>query len=211
MAPHKAYTIVTSNISRTKAEATEVSSSRPTFEFEFSFFMRDLFSKTKQHSIVMRQVKSSSESNSSIIGLCDLDLVQSGSKPIHICFGDPDSSPNDVVWESLICPGRFNAKAYELNIELENGARKVFGWKRTHDVEGVSLATKKADWLNFKMVESESGRVVARFVHHPWYGKKRGVFEIEEFEEAGKEWHRIVVLSGMAVVEYTRKVSGWSW
>jgi hypothetical protein len=88
--------------------------------------------------------------------------------------------------------------------------KKVFVWKRTHDVEERGMIMRQLDWLNLKMVERESERVVARFVHHPWYGKKRGYFEIEEFE-GGKAWNEVVLLSGMGVLEYLRKVSGYSW
>lgn len=100
---------------------------------------------------------------------------------------------------------------FELNVELGGTpGRKVFDWKRTHDVQGAGAVAQKVDWLNLKMVDRESGNVVARFVHHPWYGSKRGVFEIEDFEGV-EEWDKIVVLSGSAVLEYMRKISGWSW
>lgn len=198
MASHKEYAVATTNLSRTRATATEIGSSTPAFEFQFSFAIKDLVS-SKNHSLVMRQ-------SSQVIGLCDIELMAS---TIYICFGDADASPNSVVWESLGRSDEAGQSAFELSVEL-GGARRVFDWKRTHDVEGVRAATKKADWLNFKMVDRESGRVVARFVHHPWYGKKRGVFEIER-GVGGSEWEKVVLLSGMALVEYKRKVSGWSW
>lgn len=68
------------------------------------------------------------------------------------------------------------------------------------------------DWLNLKMVDVESKDIVARFVHYPWWGSKRGWFLIEEGKvDMGLGWDGVVLLSGMAVLEYMRKMSGWSY
>jgi len=69
---------------------------------------------------------------------------------------------------------------------------------------------RELDYLHLKMVERETGRVLARFKHHCWYGQKRGELEIEEYE-GGEGWEVVVVLSGMAVLEYLRKLSGYSF
>lgn len=69
---------------------------------------------------------------------------------------------------------------------------------------------RELDYLHLKMVDRETGRVVARFKHHMWYGLKRGVLDFEEFD-GGDSWEVVVVLSGMAVLEYLRKLSGYSF
>lgn len=100
---------------------------------------------------------------------------------------------------------------YELSIEVDGEVgRKKFFWKRTSDIEGVGAVSGKLDWLHLKLVEGETGRVVATFKHNFLYGSKRGTFVVEEF--GGREdWDEIVLLSGCGVLEYLRKGTGWSW
>lgn len=74
----------------------------------------------------------------------------------------------------------------------------------------MGLLKSELDYLHLKMVERATGRVLARFKHHFWYGMKRGVLEIEDYE-GGPGWEVVVVLSGMAVLEYLRKLFGYSF
>jgi len=148
--------------------------------------------------------------NRSIVGVADL-VYSSISTPIHLCFGDPDSSPATAVWEDLHVRDKLKTSCFELNVDLGKGlGRKIFDWKRTHHVEGVGAVKNKFDYFHLKMIERQSQKVVARFVHCPKMGYKRGVFEMEKYE-GGENWDGIVVLSGMAVTEYLRKVSGWAF
>lgn len=74
------------------------------------------------------------------------------------------------------------------------------------------MLKRELDYLHLKMVDRETGNVLARFKHHIWYGGKRGVLEMEDFDGgSGEGWEVVVVLSGMAVLEYLRKISGYSF
>lgn len=207
MTPQKEYTVTTTNMLRTRADVTQTGSTVPSFQLDFSFVAGDIF-KPKTHSVVLRS--SLGKSDPTVIGTADI-VYRSISAPIHLCFGDPDSRPQNAVWEDLHIRDKLKTSGFELNIDLgKDLGRKIFDWKRTHHVEGVGAMTNKIDYFHLKMMERESQKVVARFVHSPKMGSKRGVFEMEEFE-GGEGWDGIVLLSGMAVVEYLRKVSGWAF
>ena len=218
----KQYSLTATSISRCKASLKAQNFQGPDFECTFSFMIKDLGSKRKQkHSVVLQSVSTSSSETSSVIGIGDIDLV-AVSAPIHICFGDPDLPPADiqeetpsasVVWESMRCQDRAKLRGYELSIDLGPSiGRKTFIWKRTHVGEHIGPVAKKLDFLNLKMEDIETGRVVARFAHHPWVGWKRGQFEIVEDGGYGdsERWVEIVLLSGLTMLEYMRKVGGWS-
>jgi hypothetical protein len=144
------------------------------------------------------------------VGVCDISLA-SIRTPIHLGFGNPDIPAGDMIWEDIRCQEKWTTNGFELNIDLGGEVgRKKFYWKRTHDVNGTNVAIRKLDWLHLKMVESESDAIVARFVHNPLLGSKRGNFELGTFN-GGRDWELIVLLSGNAVLEYLRKASGWSW
>ncbi|KAL2061246.1 hypothetical protein VTL71DRAFT_7519 [Oculimacula yallundae] len=213
MAPIKTFTVNLTSKSHTKAILTPSDSSTPSYELELSWLTKDLFTSSQKQSIVLRSTSTSSSTESEslrpIIGSCILPFI-SLSKPIQICLGDPDTK--SAIWETMPCRSVTKANGFELSLDLGGAiGRRTFDWKRTSKIDGVSgTSSKEIDPLNFKMVDRETGRVVARFVHHIWYGKKRGVLEIGEFE-GGDGWEVIVVLSGMAVLEYSRKIYGYSF
>ncbi|KAI4724063.1 hypothetical protein E4T49_08193 [Aureobasidium sp. EXF-10728] len=211
MAPIKSYEMVTTNLKRTKAELIDASNNTAAYEVDLSFTTTDMRSaKPGRHGIVLLTPSSSSHSNHQVLGTCDFSF-SSTTKPIHLGFGDPVSSPEAVIWEDMHIREVIKQSGFELNIDLGGHiGRKVFQWKRTTEVESKSTLSQKVDWLHLKMVEVESGAVVARFVHNFMFGSKRGTFEIEEFE-GGSDWDRVVLLSGLAVLEYMRKSQGWSW
>ncbi|KAK0099319.1 hypothetical protein ONS96_008547 [Cadophora gregata f. sp. sojae] len=144
-----------------------------------------------------------------ILGTCILPFI-SLSNPIQICFGDPDSKSS--TWESIFCRQTLKSNCFELSIDLGGSlGGRTFNWKRTHAIEGMGVLKRELDYLHLKMTERETGRVLARFRHHCWYGGKRGELEIEDYEGGGDGWEVMVVLSGMAVLEYLRKLSGYSF
>lgn len=153
-------------------------------------------------------------SDTHVLGVSDITF-SSISKPIHLCFGDPDSAhPDDVAWESLHCGSKAMLNDYEFSIDLRGPVgRRNFRWKRTGENGSIGVMSMVAmNCLDLKMVDVESKDVVARFVQYPWWGSKRGWFLIEEGKvDMGQGWDGIVLLSGMAVLEYMRKMSGWSY
>ncbi|KAL3419057.1 hypothetical protein PVAG01_09279 [Phlyctema vagabunda] len=211
MGTRREYDITATNWWRNKATVTEQNSTTPVYELDLAFVKGDIQKKPGEHSVIVRKPSSPDVSTeSSVLGIADLHY-STISKPIHICLGDPDSAPSDAVWECLQVREKFMTNNFELSIDLGGDlGRKIFDWRRTHDLDGIGTMRKKLDFYNVKMVERETGTVVGTFIHNTWPGKKRGVLVVEEFD-GGKNWETIVLLSGMAVVEYLRKLGGMSW
>lgn len=97
----------------------------------------------------------------------------------------------------------------------EAGEGKKYCWKRTTDVnkgKKQNPVMRKIDWLHLKLLDEE-GNSVATFIHDWVPGWNRGEFVFEETSSKGIEagFEKLVILSGLGVVEYVRKVSGWSW
>jgi len=210
MAPVKSYELVTTNLKRTKAELRD-GNGTAAYEVDLSFTTTDMRSvKPGRHGIILQTPSSASASSQQILGTCDF-AFSSLSTPIHLGFGDTVTSPDSVVWEDIHIREIAKQSGFELGIDLGGGiGRKVFDWKRTSEIESKSTLSKKMDFLHLKMVERDSQTVVARFAHNFMFGSKRGSFELEEFE-GGSDWDRVVLLSGLAVLEYMRKSQGWSW
>jgi hypothetical protein len=210
MTSQKTYELVTTNKRRTKAAIMTTMSPQPLYELDLSFATKDLSKSPGAHSIVMQLPGESATNSPTTVGVCDLSLT-SISIPIHIGLGDPETSPSDVIWEDLKPSNKWTTNGFELSIDLGEGlGRKIFSWKRTSASNGVASLAGKLDHLQMKMVELNSKAVVASFHHNFLYGAKRGSFSFEEYD-GGREWEKIVILSGCAVLEYLRKVSGWSW
>ncbi|KAG4432385.1 hypothetical protein IFR05_012135 [Cadophora sp. M221] len=216
MAPTKTFAVSLTNKTHTKAILTPSDSPTPTYELDLGWFTKELFTKSTKPSIILRSTSSTTASSSRpesatsdpIIGICVLPFV-SLSNPIQLCFGNPESK--NVTWETIFCHEVLTSNGFELTLDLGGHlGRRTFDWKRTHNVEGMGVLKSELDYLHLKMVERETGRVLARFKHHFWYGMKRGVLEFEDYE-GGPGWEVVVVLSGMAVLEYLRKLSGYSF
>jgi hypothetical protein len=210
MAPIKSYELVTTNLKRTKAELRD-GNGTASYEVDLSFTTTDIRSvKPGRHGIILQTPSSSTTTNQQILGTCDF-AFSSMTTPIHLGFGDTVASPDTVVWEDIHIREVAKQSGFELSIDLGGGiGRKVFDWKRTSDIENKSTLSKKMDTLHLKMVERDSQEVVARFAHNFMFGSKRGTFEFGEFE-GGSDWDKVVLLSGLAVLEYIRKSQGWSW
>lgn len=211
MAPIKSYELVTTNSKRIKAEVRD-SDGTALYEVDFSFVTADLRSaKPGRHSIVFQTPSSSTTNTQQVLGFCDFTF-SSLSAPIHLGFGDSVASPDTVLYEDILVRQVVKQSGFELSIDLGgNIGRKTFDWKRTHDIENMSALSRKLDFLHMKMVERDSGAVVAKFAHNcDLFGHKRGDFTFEEYN-GGSDWDRVVLLSGLAVLEYLRKSQGWSW
>ncbi|KAF4634762.1 hypothetical protein G7Y89_g3339 [Cudoniella acicularis] len=130
-----------------------------------------------------------------ILGTADLSYFSCG---VFITIGDPSSNQRVDIDMKPSSVWTFNG--FEISLEMPTGQR-LFSWKRTkNEVEVRGL--KKWDGQHLKLVDMETGEVVAKFTHHTYGWSKRGVFEIEGIEGVGrKKWDEIVVLTGMAVLE----------
>lgn len=203
----KTYHVTLSDLMRTRAEIRLSGSKIPIYTCNFSY----LFGSSKKHSIVLQRGLEDSSTNqtSPILGVVQLEL-SSLSRPIHLCLGNPDANPQSTVWETLTVTEKLKTNGFVLDIDLGGDlGRRKFSWKRTTDVS-KSFISKKFDMMHLKMVDIESGDVVAKFSHHGLMGWTRGDFIIEQFH-GGERWEEVVLLSGMGVIEYVRKASGISW
>ncbi|KAK6001338.1 hypothetical protein QM012_002669 [Aureobasidium pullulans] len=209
MAPIKTYEMVTTNLKRTKAELRDTNNGTAAYQVDLSFATTDLRSaKPGRHAIVLQTQSPSNQ----VLGTCDFSFG-SLSTPIHLGFGDSVAFPDAVVWEDMYVRDIAMQSDFEIGVDLGASiGRKFFAWKRTSTVANKSALSRNLDLLHLKMVERETGMVVARFVHNFMFGSKRGTFELEESEvHGGSDWERVVLLSGLAVLEYMRKSQGWSW
>jgi len=153
-----------------------------------------------------------------ILGAVRLSVL---TNTIKLSFGDP-SSPT-TTWEDMRNKPFTPRNQYTFSLAIPSGERRVYEWKGTHDVKNQSAqpersANRKMEELAFKidarhlkMVNKESGEVVARFVHDPLVDKghfgRRGTFEIWR-DEGGEGWDRVVMLSSLALQEFLRRGTG---
>lgn len=92
---------------------------------------------------------------------------------------------------------RINDFTVVLPDPVRQGTRSLH-WKHTKDVGGIF---RRLDLLNMKLVDEQSGEIVARFIHKPgavWVTE--GIFEM--VEDLGEEWDTKVFLSCLAVLKY---------
>jgi len=165
--------------------------------------------KTKNHKYDLTLHEGESDSGP-IIGAARLSMI---TNTIKLAFGDPDGS--SATWEDMRNKPFTRRKQYSLSIRLPTGERRVFEWKSTHNVEALStnphsVARKmedfayKIDSKHLKLVDQESGEVVARFIHCPLVDScnlgKKGDVEIKR-DFGGREWDKIVILSSLAIQE----------
>lgn len=201
----KKYAVKTTNFKRTIASIKPVDNSGPAYEAELSFILSNLRnSEDKKPSVLLK-----STTDSAVIGVGMVDLL-SLNNPIRICVGDPNLPT--AQWLKVPARERWMGNIYEMVIGSSSQPSRTYNWKRTHEGEDIGSVAKKLDFLNLKLEDGETGQVVARFVHNPWAGSERGHFEIFGDEVGdGDKWMDLVLLSGMTVLEYQRKMQGWSW
>lgn len=132
------------------------------------------------------------------VGIADLSYFSFG---VDITKGDPNSKEKAIF--DMQPSSRWTFNGFEIPLDTPRG-RRIFSWKRTKkDITGLG----KWDFQNLKLVDKETGKVVARFTHYFTGWSNRGVFEIEESGEIGigrKEWEELVILTGRGLLEYLR-------
>ncbi|KAJ5177405.1 uncharacterized protein N7500_000104 [Penicillium coprophilum] len=132
----------------------------------------------------------SSDSNGPVVGVCKFRHFSSD---CEIGLGDPER-PNKMDWEYLHKQG-FTKRIYWFRMQLEDGTKQNFTWKRTH-----SLGT---GWENHKLVEDTSQTVVAVFSSGGIFSKTTGYLDI--YLPLGPQFYLMALISGIAVVEKVRR------
>lgn len=205
----KQYNIVLENTIRSRLSITPKDHTGTAYRANLSYVIKDLIPHSKKHSVVLRSLSSSSTEpeslESSVVGVGDISFLSSSYRT-RFCLGDPikeqDSTP--PAWTKL--------PIFSVNFGKEEcGNPSTFKWKRTGHGDGIVSVAGKVDWLSLKLQNLDTGEIVARFVHYPWPSSKRGYFEILSDQGYGEKWTEIVLLSGLTILEYRRKTSGWSW
>ncbi|KAJ5606863.1 hypothetical protein N7537_003482 [Penicillium hordei] len=132
----------------------------------------------------------SPDSNGPIVGVCKFRHFSSD---CEIGVGDPER-PNKMNWEYLHKQG-FTKRVYWFRMELDDGTKRTFTWKRTHSLG--------SGFENHKLVEETSQTVVAVFSSGGIFSKTTGYLDI--YSNLGQRFYLMVLISGIALVEKIRR------
>lgn len=97
-------------------------------------------------------------------------------------------------WEYLHKQGLMK-RVYWFRMELDDGTKRTFTWKRTHSLG--------SGFENHKLVEETSQTVVAVFSSGGIFSKTTGYLDI--YSNLGQRFYLMVVISGIALVEKVRR------
>jgi hypothetical protein len=122
--------------------------------------------------------------------------AQSG--PNTVGIGDPESSLNSMVWERLSRTSKWTHSTYQFEFIFGEEGRKSFIWQRVH-------SNPFDDQGDMELFEDGKPDVILarynRFGFFKW--KKRGRILI--LDGYGDAWELMVLLTGLALVELSRR------
>ncbi|KAF7594390.1 hypothetical protein BBP40_009371 [Aspergillus hancockii] len=127
------------------------------------------------------------------------------SRHVKLGLGDPQNV-NNVEWEDLVCQNlRQNTYRWQMTIRDDYGTeRRSFLWKRTHSVAVEGSSASIWSNRNFKLVDEQTGRVVAIFTSSAFKSvKKSGKLQIDP--NYGREFDLMVLITGLSVYEKQRR------
>ncbi|KAJ5484512.1 hypothetical protein N7453_011980 [Penicillium expansum] len=133
---------------------------------------------------------SSPDSSGPVVGVCKFRHFSSD---CQIGIGDP-GRPNKLDWEYLHKQG-FTKRIYWFRMQLDNGTKQTFTWKRTHSLG--------SGYENHKLVEESSQTVVAVFSSGGNFSKTTGSLDI--YSKLGPRFYLMTLISGIALVEKVRR------
>ncbi|KAJ5355702.1 hypothetical protein N7517_010311 [Penicillium concentricum] len=128
----------------------------------------------------------SADSSGPIAGVCKFRHFSSD---CEIGLGDPER-PNKMDWQYLHKEG-FMKRTHWFCMELEDGTKQTFTWKRTH-----SLGTGSE---NYKLVEGARQTVVAVFSSGGTFSKTTGYLDI--YLHLGPQFYLMALISRLGIVE----------
>ncbi|CAG7934795.1 unnamed protein product [Penicillium nalgiovense] len=132
----------------------------------------------------------SPDSNGPIAGVCKFRHFSSD---CEIGLGD-SAQPNRMDWEYLHKQG-FMKRIYWFRMQLDDGTKQTFTWKRTHSLGSGSE--------NHKLVEETSQTVVAVFSSGGIFSKTTGYLDI--YSNLGPRFSLMALISGIALIEKGRR------
>lgn len=124
-------------------------------------------------------------------------------------LGDPGAAGDnmDVAWEEMHAASGWKQNEHRWSIPVAvSGAgsgRKAFTWKRTHR---VGCEKNRASSRNFKLVEEESGEVVAVYATasvKSW--NTLGTLTFSGERELGERVERMALMTVLALIEKSRR------
>ncbi|KNG90275.1 hypothetical protein ANOM_001836 [Aspergillus nomiae NRRL 13137] len=122
------------------------------------------------------------------------------SRHIKVGLGDPQSI-NHVEWEDLVSQNiRCNKYRWQMTVRGASGAeRRSFMWKRTHSVAVQGSSATKWSSRNFKLVDEQTGQIVAIFTSTAFKSvKKSGKLQIDS-ANYGEEFDLMVLITGLSL------------
>ncbi|KAE8398226.1 hypothetical protein BDV37DRAFT_263845 [Aspergillus pseudonomiae] len=128
------------------------------------------------------------------------------SRHIKVGLGDPQSI-NHVEWEDLVSQNiRCNKYRWQMTVRGASGAeRRSFMWKRTHSVAVQGSSATKWSSRNFKLVDEQTGQIVAIFTSTAFKSvKKSGKLQIDS-ANYGEEFDLMVLITGLSLYEKQRR------
>ncbi|KAJ5457211.1 hypothetical protein N7530_012485 [Penicillium desertorum] len=134
----------------------------------------------------------SPDANGPIAGVCKFRHFSSD---CEIGLGDPER-PNRMDWEYLHKQG-FMKRTYWFRMQLDDGTKQTFTWKRTHSLGSGSE--------NHKLVEETSQTVVAVFSCGSISSKTTGYLDI--YSNLGPRFSLMALISGIALIEKGRRTN----
>lgn len=132
----------------------------------------------------------SSDANGPIVGVCKFRHFSSD---CEIGVGSPER-PGKMNWEYLHKQG-FTKRIYWFRMQMDDGSKKTFTWKRTHSLG--------SGYENHKLVEESSQTVVAVFSSGSVFSKTTGHLDI--YWNLGSRFNLMALISGIALVEKVRR------
>jgi len=131
----------------------------------------------------------------------------------QLAFGDPSSEPDTARRVELKLDSNWKHNKYVVSLPfMPTGSSEVqvleMQWKGTHEVKGFMRKLDRG--MHHKLVEKNSNRLLARYVHNPWSMDVAGTVEIctDIPGIAPQQWDLFVLVSALAIAEKTLKVVG---
>ncbi|KAI9766173.1 MAG: hypothetical protein M1840_006740 [Geoglossum simile] len=133
----------------------------------------------------------------------------------QLALGDPSSEPDTAQRVELKLDSKWKHNKYAVSLPLPptgNGDSNSEGpvlemqWKGTNEVKG--FMNKLDRGMHHKLVEKNSNRLLARYVHNPWSMDVAGTVEIYA-DIPGimpQQWDLFVLVSALAIAEKTLKM-----
>lgn len=167
----------------------------PTVQLCDSAFGHPLYEVIREGDSELACVFKADEKERTVMGAVKAAEVFGGA--CHFTVGDPNRE--GAAWTEVKKNSRFTRiNDFTVTMPDPTGKTKTFNWRHTKDVGGIF---RRLDLLNMKLVDEETGNIVARFIHKPgavWVTE--GVFEV--VEDLGEEWDLNLFLTCLAVLKY---------